>query len=211
MSLYHFGPFQLDAERLLLLDRGEPIPIGPKVVETLLALVEHPGELFAKSALLARIWPEGYVDEANLAQNIYVLRKTLRSRWNAEAIETIPRRGYRFIAPVQRRDDAPRPRAGARALSAAGARVRRIAAGRRPQPSASLSRRRRHSRSRSPAVPARARGSPPKARASTRSAATIGTCARATASRRASITSRASSTPIRTTPAGTPGSHRPTP
>ena len=109
MSLYLFGPFELDAERLLLLDRGEPIPIGPKVVETLLALVEHPGELFAKSALLARIWPEGYVDEANLAQNIYVLRKTLRSRWNVEAIETIPRRGYRFIAPVQRRDDAPRP------------------------------------------------------------------------------------------------------
>jgi len=112
MSLYLFGPFELDAERLLLLDRGEPIPIGPKVVETLLALVEHPGELFAKGALLARIWPEGYVDEANLAQNIYVLRKTLRSRWNTEAIETIPRRGYRFIAPVQRRDDAPRPQPG---------------------------------------------------------------------------------------------------
>jgi DNA-binding winged helix-turn-helix (wHTH) protein/Flp pilus assembly protein TadD len=109
MSLYQFGPFQLDAERLLLLDRGEPIPIGPKVVETLLALLEHPGELFAKNALLERIWPEGYVDEANLAQNIYVLRKTLRSRWNVEAIETIPRRGYRFIAPVQRRDDVPRP------------------------------------------------------------------------------------------------------
>jgi DNA-binding winged helix-turn-helix (wHTH) protein/Flp pilus assembly protein TadD len=109
MSLYQFGPFQLDAERLLLIDRGEPIPIGPKVVETLLALVEHPGELFAKNALLARIWPEGYVDEANLAQNIYVLRKTLRSRWNVEAIETIPRRGYRFIAPVERRDDVPRP------------------------------------------------------------------------------------------------------
>ncbi|MBV8345224.1 MAG: winged helix-turn-helix domain-containing protein [Candidatus Eremiobacteraeota bacterium] len=109
MSLYLFGPFELDAERLLLLDGGEPIPIGPKVVETLLALVEHPGELFAKGALLARIWPEGYVDEANLAQNIYVLRKTLRSRWNVEAIETIPRRGYRFIAPVARRDDAQRP------------------------------------------------------------------------------------------------------
>jgi DNA-binding winged helix-turn-helix (wHTH) protein/Flp pilus assembly protein TadD len=109
MSLYQFGPFQLDAERLLLLDRGEPIPIGPKVVETLLVLVEHPGEVFAKSALLERIWPEGYVDEANLAQNIYVLRKTLRARWNAEAIETIPRRGYRFTAAVLCREDVPRP------------------------------------------------------------------------------------------------------
>ncbi len=107
MSFYLFGPFQLDAERLLLLDRGEPIALGPKVVETLLALVECPGELFAKSALLERIWPEGYVDEANLAQNIYVLRKTLRARWNVETIETIPRRGYRFIAPVQRSEEAP--------------------------------------------------------------------------------------------------------
>src|ERR1700729_4060715 len=109
MSLYEFGPFQLDAERLLLLDRGAPMPIGPKVVETLLALIEHPGEVLTKSTLLTRIWPEGYVDEANLAQNIYVLRKTLLARWNVAAIETIPRRGYRFKAPVQLRDGAPRP------------------------------------------------------------------------------------------------------
>ncbi|MGB9651461.1 MAG: winged helix-turn-helix domain-containing protein [Candidatus Cybelea sp.] len=109
MSVYEFGPFQLDEARLLLLDRGVPLPIGPKVVETLLALLEHPGEVFPKNELLARIWPEGYVDEANLAQNIYVLRKTLRGRWNAAAIETIPRRGYRFTAPVRRREDLPRP------------------------------------------------------------------------------------------------------
>lgn len=108
MSLYEFGPFQLDAGRLLLLDRATPLPIGPKVVETLLALIEHPGEVFPKSELLTRIWPEGYVDEANLAQNIYVLRKTLRSRWDVDAIETIPRRGYRFLPPVLRRE-VPRP------------------------------------------------------------------------------------------------------
>lgn len=108
MSLYEFGPFQLDAERLLLSQRGVPIPVGPKVVETLLALIEHPGEIFAKAALIDRIWPEGYVDEANLAQNVYVLRKVLRERWNVDAIETIPRRGYRFIAPVSRRDDVAR-------------------------------------------------------------------------------------------------------
>ncbi|MGA8576206.1 MAG: winged helix-turn-helix domain-containing protein, partial [Candidatus Cybelea sp.] len=109
MSLYEFGPFQLDEARLLLLDRGTPTPIGPKVVETLLALIEHPGELFPKADLLARIWPEGYVDEANLAQNVYVLRKTLRRSWDVEAIETIPRRGYRFAAPVRRREEPPRP------------------------------------------------------------------------------------------------------
>ncbi len=108
MSVYEFGPFQLDAERLLLLDRGKPVSLGPKVVETLLALIEHPGDVLTKSALLDRIWPEGYVDEANLAQNVYVLRKTLRARWNLEAIETIPRRGYRFTAAVRRRAGAPR-------------------------------------------------------------------------------------------------------
>lgn len=107
MSVYEFGPFVLDAERLLLLDRGQPMPLGPKVVETMLALVEHPGEVLTKSALLDRIWPEGYVDEANLAQNVYVLRKTLRARWETDAIETIPRRGYRFTARVVRRDDVP--------------------------------------------------------------------------------------------------------
>lgn len=104
MSVYEFGPFQLDAERLLLLDGNAPVALGPKVVETLLALVEHPGDVLTKAALLDRIWPEGYVDEANLAQNVYVLRKTLRARWSAEAIETIPRRGYRFVGKVCRRE-----------------------------------------------------------------------------------------------------------
>ncbi len=102
MSVYEFGPFRLDAGQLLLFERGEPVALGPKVVETLLALIEHPGEVLTKSALLDRIWPEGYVDEANLAQNVYVLRKVLRGRWDVEAIETIPRRGYRFVAPVTR-------------------------------------------------------------------------------------------------------------
>lgn len=101
MSLYAFGPFQLDVERLLLLHAGEPVALGPKVVETLLALIEHPGDVLAKSALLDRVWPEGFVEEANLAQNIYVLRKTLRAHWDVDAIETVPRRGYRFVAPVQ--------------------------------------------------------------------------------------------------------------
>lgn len=102
MDVYEFGPFHLDVERLLLVHEGEPVALGPKVVETLLALVEHPGEVLAKAMLLDRIWPEGFVEEANLAQNIYVLRKTLRTRWGVDAIETVPRRGYRFTAPVQR-------------------------------------------------------------------------------------------------------------
>jgi DNA-binding winged helix-turn-helix (wHTH) protein/tetratricopeptide (TPR) repeat protein len=104
MSTYEFGPFHLDEERLLLFDRGEQIALGPKVVETLLALLEHPGVVMTKHALLDRIWPEGFVDEANLTQNVHVLRKTLRGRWEIEPIETIPRRGYRFNAQVIRRE-----------------------------------------------------------------------------------------------------------
>ncbi len=107
MSVYEFGPFQLDVERLLLLHQGEPVALGPKVVETLLALIEHPGDVLAKNALLDRIWPEGFVEEANLAQNIYVLRKTLRAHWVVDAIETVPRRGYRFVAAVHAIDHVP--------------------------------------------------------------------------------------------------------
>lgn len=101
MSRYEFGPFQVDAEQLLLLYGGQAVALGPKVVETLLALLEHPGELLGKHALLDRVWPEGYVEEANLAQNIYILRKTLKAHWPDEAIVTVPRRGYRFIASVR--------------------------------------------------------------------------------------------------------------
>jgi DNA-binding winged helix-turn-helix (wHTH) protein/Flp pilus assembly protein TadD len=101
MSVYQFGPFYLDTSRMLLLDAGEPVALGPKVVETLLALIEHPGDVVTKDALRDRIWPEGYVDEANLQQNVHVLRKTMRSRWGVNAIETIPRRGYRFASEVR--------------------------------------------------------------------------------------------------------------
>lgn len=100
MSTYRFGPFLLDAPRLLLNAGGEPLALGPKVVETLLALVERPGAVLSKPELLDRIWPEGFVEEANLAQNVYVLRKTLRAHWDMETIVTVPRRGYRFVAPV---------------------------------------------------------------------------------------------------------------
>lgn len=107
MSIYAFGPFRLDAARLLLEHDGQPLSLGPKVVETLLALVEHPGEVLSKAELLDRIWPEGFVEEANLAQNIYVIRKTLRAHWETDAIATVPRRGYRFVAPVAAEQAAP--------------------------------------------------------------------------------------------------------
>lgn len=100
MRIYRFGPFRLDRDRLLLSVGDEPLALGPKVVETVLALVEHPGEVLGKTELLDRVWPEGFVEEANLAQNIYVIRKALRAHWDRPAIETVPRRGYRFTEPV---------------------------------------------------------------------------------------------------------------
>ncbi len=102
MSIYQVGPFQLNSERLSLMSGEESVALGPKVVETLLVLVEHAGDVLSKEALLDRIWPEGFVEEANLSQNIYVLRKTFRTYGSADPIETVPRFGYRFTAPVRR-------------------------------------------------------------------------------------------------------------
>jgi len=121
VSVYQFGPFDLDASRTLLLCSGEPVALGPKVVETLLTLVERPGDVVTKEAMLDQIWPEGFVDEANLAQNVHVLRKVLRSRWDVNAIETVPRRGYRFTAEVRFAPELPsaRPLPSTRPLPAA--------------------------------------------------------------------------------------------
>lgn len=122
MTRYRFGPFRLDKEQLMLSLDDAPISLGPKVVETLLALVEHPGEVLGKTELLERVWPEGFVEEANLAQNIYVIRKALKLHWPCDAIETVPRRGYRFTGQVTQEhlsqmhvaepleEAAPRPR-----------------------------------------------------------------------------------------------------
>ena len=113
MAIYKFGPFRLDVEQLLLSRGTTALSLGPKVVETLLALVERPGETLSKAALIDRIWPQGYVEEANLAQNIYVLRKSLREHWDCDAIVTVSRRGYRFAQPVRPACKAVRPLAAA--------------------------------------------------------------------------------------------------
>jgi TolB-like protein/DNA-binding winged helix-turn-helix (wHTH) protein/lipoprotein NlpI len=122
---YEFGGFRLDAANRLLLREGRVVPLKPKVIETLLVLVERRGEVLGKDALMGLLWPEQFVEESNLTQNIYVLRKTLGETPGApEFIETIPRRGYRFIAAVTERtadgDGAP-PENGAEAPDAASA------------------------------------------------------------------------------------------
>ena len=98
---YAFGPFRLDSENRVLVREGAPVLLAPKVVETLLMLVERAGHLVNKDELIKRVWPEAFVEEGNLNKNIFVLRKLL-GQWDGgrEYIETVPKRGYRFVAPV---------------------------------------------------------------------------------------------------------------
>ena len=96
--LYEFGPYRLDSVNRLLLRSGEPIPLKARAVDTLFLLLDRAGEVVEKEELMARLWPDSFVEEGNLTQNIYVLRKTMPE---ADFIETIPRRGYRFTAQVR--------------------------------------------------------------------------------------------------------------
>ncbi|HYI08771.1 MAG TPA: alpha/beta fold hydrolase [Thermoanaerobaculia bacterium] len=100
---FHFGRFRLDpAQGLLSSDAGE-ISLTPKAFDTLRVLVESAGSVLSKQELIDRVWPDATVDENNLAQNISLVRKALASADPAtEYVQTLPRRGYRFVAPVER-------------------------------------------------------------------------------------------------------------
>lgn len=96
-EIYHFGPFVLDVrERTLTRDDGR-IPLTPKVFDTLEVLVRHHGRLIEKRVLMQEVWPDAVVEEANLTVCVSALRKVL----GPDHIETVPKRGYRFVAPVQ--------------------------------------------------------------------------------------------------------------
>ncbi len=100
-ALLEFGNFRLDPRQRLLFSSGQPVPLTPKAIETLLLLVEAEGRVIAKEELLHKIWPDTFVEEGSLARNISVLRKALgESPDDQKYIQTIPKRGYRFVAPV---------------------------------------------------------------------------------------------------------------
>src|SRR4029453_7409143 len=102
---YAFGAFRLDAGEKVLFQQDRPVPLTPKAVETLLALVERPGRLVTKEELLRIVWPDTFVEENNLAQHISLLRRVLgEDPGGRELIETVPKRGYRFVGPVEERD-----------------------------------------------------------------------------------------------------------
>ncbi|MGA2264062.1 MAG: winged helix-turn-helix domain-containing protein, partial [Acidobacteriota bacterium] len=98
---YEFGPFRMDLAEGLLLRDGRHIPLTPKAHETLLALVESGGHVIDKEELIKRIWPDTFVEEVNLAKNVSNLRKILGGAQSDQYIETIPKRGYRFVASVR--------------------------------------------------------------------------------------------------------------
>jgi len=98
---YTFGPFRLDAAEKILLRDGQPVTLTVKDFETLLALVENGGRLLEKDEFLRRVWPNTFVEENNLAKHISTLRQALgKDKSGRKYIETVPRRGYRFVCPV---------------------------------------------------------------------------------------------------------------
>ena len=101
-QLYEFGPYRLDASERQLRRGAEAVHLTPKELDTLSALVRGAGRLMSKEELLKEIWPDTFVGEATLAQNVFTLRRALGEAEGGKSyIETVPRRGYRFAAPVR--------------------------------------------------------------------------------------------------------------
>ena len=99
---YLFEVFRVDvAERVLFGEKGV-VPLTPKAFDTLLVMIEHSGHVLSKEELMEMVWPDSFVEENNLAQNISALRKALGEETGGQKyIETVPRRGYRFVAEVR--------------------------------------------------------------------------------------------------------------
>jgi TolB-like protein/DNA-binding winged helix-turn-helix (wHTH) protein len=129
--VYEFGEFRLDAQGHLLLRHGKPVPLTPKAVDLLVALVEAGGSPVAKEDLLQKVWADATVEEGSLTSHISLLRKALgESADDRQFIETLPKRGYRFAAPIRTTADglpqAPAAPSKAKLASADWPRVRII-------------------------------------------------------------------------------------
>lgn len=108
---YEFDEYSLLTSEHLLLKGGERVALKPKVFETLLALVRNPGRLLSKEELIGLIWPDSFVEESNLSQNIFTLRRSLgESPQDHRFIVTVPGYGYRFVAKVRELEEGEGPR-----------------------------------------------------------------------------------------------------
>lgn len=109
---FEFDGFRVDLENHILFKGLEPVALTPKAFDTLAVLVSRHGEVLAKEELLKLVWPGVFVEEANLTQNIYTLRKAFSEAGAPRSyIETIPKRGYRFVGEVQEISAPPAPAA----------------------------------------------------------------------------------------------------
>jgi eukaryotic-like serine/threonine-protein kinase len=101
-ELYEFGPFRVDPEKEILLRAGEPVPLKPKTFQILLVLVRHTKEVVTKDDLMKEVWPDTFVEEANLSRHIFMLRKALGENSPEQRyILTVPGRGYRLAESVR--------------------------------------------------------------------------------------------------------------
>jgi Tol biopolymer transport system component/DNA-binding winged helix-turn-helix (wHTH) protein len=105
--LYEFGAYRLDVTQRVFTREGHTVPLAPKTLELLLLLVRSPGRAFSKHELMTALWPNTFVEEANLSFQISVLRKALEK--DAGFIETVPKHGYRFAADVRAITPAVQP------------------------------------------------------------------------------------------------------
>lgn len=101
--IYEFGEFRLDATKRVLLREGAPVPLTPRVFDTLLYMVEHHDTVLEKNRLMEAVWPDVVVEENNLTQNISTLRRVFgETPGSHRFIVTLPGRGYRFVADVKK-------------------------------------------------------------------------------------------------------------
>ena len=101
-QIFEFGPFRLDSMERVLLRDGQPVPITLKAFDVLLLLVQSSGHIVEKDELMNRVWAGSFVEEGNLKVTVSMLRKVLdEDPAINEYIETVPRRGYRFVAAVK--------------------------------------------------------------------------------------------------------------
>jgi TolB-like protein/Tfp pilus assembly protein PilF len=106
-KVYEFHGFRLEEAQRRLLYQGQPVPIKPKTLDLLLFLIEMRGQLVVKDDLMREVWPDAIVEENNITVTMSILRKTLGDRVEEQFIETVPRRGYRFVAEVIEMSPAP--------------------------------------------------------------------------------------------------------
>src|SRR5688572_20910628 len=98
--LHRFGPFVLDVADRSLKRNGAPLPLTPKTFDLLVTLVENAGRLVEKDSLLRSVWPDVAVEEGNLTKGVFSLRQILEEEGGPRYIETVPKRGYRFVGPM---------------------------------------------------------------------------------------------------------------